>query len=260
MGSASFRELMAPFAALELPAELDEIDWIEQPRRFNERLSASLWSTHQIDAYRDAAHRYEKRLADALQGKPPVLPRLVMVIVGNGVPQTNRVLFRKLRPQGVIFNAVQPAGAFDALVECISGRAKTHPEPYAHWYIDGGTPRPDCGTAQGITSISYEQLAPFAFKELNLVNDFAGNSRPQAPIGPEEVQSFMASLGPADLAWQRKPEMRRFGSSRPASSPKEPARRSSAPHLFNGVHEKACAARNQSRCSPDLARDRLRPP
>ncbi|MBT9333078.1 hypothetical protein [Paracidobacterium acidisoli] len=204
MLAAEFAALMAPFAALELPDDLARMDWVQNPRRFNERLSASLWSTHQIDAYREAGHKYEERLADALNGEAPAIPRLAIVIVGNGASQTSRTLFRDLRPHGALFTAVQPAGTFDALVACVNKRAQTHPERYAHWYIDGGTPRSDCGEAQGITVMSYRELAAFAFKELNLMNRFAGNPQMQTPAGPEEVTSYMASLGPADLGFSER--------------------------------------------------------
>lgn len=199
MDASTFKEVMAPFATLQLPPGLSNTKWVNQPRRFNEQLSAALWSTHQIDAFRDAGHRYEDQLADALAGSAPALPRFVIVLIGSKAVQTKRVLFRNLRPHGVLFDAVQPAGALEEIIEYVSERSKAHPEPYAHWYIDGGKLHADCGAGQGITVMSYEELAPFAYKELNLISNFASSPHAQQTSGPEDIQTFMASLRPKDL-------------------------------------------------------------
>ena len=80
---------MAPFAAVRLPSELSKIDWVNNPQRFSEQLSALLWSTQQIDNYRKAAVQYQAQLERALAGEPPTMPRFTIVIVGQGVSQAN---------------------------------------------------------------------------------------------------------------------------------------------------------------------------
>jgi hypothetical protein len=203
LDAISFKELMAPFAALQLPEGFSSVDWVNQPRRYNEKLSALLWSTHQLDSYRNAGLFYEERLADVLAGKAPTLSRFTIVLVGNGVTQTDRMLFRNLRQHGVLFHAVQPDGALDAILDFVNRRVRSHSQPYGHWYIDGGKPLAGCDSSQGITVMSYEDLAGFAFKELKLMNEFASHSH--TPSGPEEVQSFMGSLGPEDLGLAKEP-------------------------------------------------------
>lgn len=204
MDSKSFDELMSPFASLKLDFD-NSIDWVNQPRQFNEKLSASLWATHQIDSYRNAGLRYEDKLADVLNGNKPVAPRLVIVIVGNGVEKTDRVLFRKLRSHGVFFSAVDPAHAFNSLCDTVKERSKKYPEKYDHWYVEGGS-RLDALSLEGnVAVMCYEDLVPIILKEFALVDNFTANASTQRMAGPEEVQSYMASLGPIDLDLTQRP-------------------------------------------------------
>ncbi|MGC1872888.1 MAG: hypothetical protein WA700_18155 [Acidobacteriaceae bacterium] len=196
---SSFASLMAPFAALRLPSEASKIDWVNNPQRFSEQLSALLWSTQQIDEYRKAASQYQERLEQVLAGEPPVMPRFTIVCIGQGVSQSNAPLFRMLRPHGALFTNVEPGGGMETLIEFINERAQKYPEKYAHWYIDGGHAEPACGAQQGVTVTSYNELAPVALKELSLVDNFIERTGETSSTGPEAAQSFMASLGPKDL-------------------------------------------------------------
>ena len=153
----------------------------------------------QIDDYRKAALEYQEMLEQVLVDRPPAKPRFTIVTVGQGVPQTSASLFRLLRPSGALFTAVQPDHGMETLVEFVNERAQKSPEPYAHWYIDGGKADPTCGVQQGVTVTSYNELAPVALKELNLTERFIERTGKTAAIGPEAVQSFMAALSPADL-------------------------------------------------------------
>ncbi|HEY0264508.1 MAG TPA: hypothetical protein VGC07_08290 [Granulicella sp.] len=198
MDTTSRAALLDPFFQIELSPELLSLDWLHQPHVFNEHLSAALWSTHQIDAYREAGQAYEARLASALVGDVPSTPRFVIVLVGSGVSQMNHVLFRNLRPHGVLFTALDPKGAHEALFTLLRDRAAKEPEPYAHWYIEGGKPASELVT-NPVTVLSYEALAPIAFNELNLMHRFATTPHTQSGISAEDIQSFMASLGPKEL-------------------------------------------------------------
>jgi hypothetical protein len=197
--TASVTSLMAAFAAVRLPDEMWQIDWVNKPQRFSERLSALLWSTRQMDAYRKAAAQYREQLEGVLAEKPPAMPRFTIVTVGRDVPHTDLSLFRMLRPHGVLFTAVQPDHGLETLVKFVNDRAQKYPERYAHWYIDGGQANIHCGAPQGITAASYNELAPVALKELRLTKGFVAQTSQTAAVGPEAVQSFMAALSPADL-------------------------------------------------------------
>ena len=201
--AASLAALMAPFAAVRLPADIETIDWVNAPQRFSEQLSASLWAMQEIDDYRRAAQHYEKELGQVLPKELPGIPRFTIVVLGQGVARTDLALFSFLRPHGTLFTAVQPANGWATLVQFVNARAATHPQEYAHWYIDGGVADPLCGTRQGVTLTSYAALAGAALKELRLTNGFvehAGNSK--SMVSPEAVHSFMAGLRPEDLDLQ----------------------------------------------------------
>jgi hypothetical protein len=62
MDAASFDALMAPFSAIQLSPELRGIDWVSEPQRFSEQLTAYLWSQHQIDHYHEAAQGHQQYL------------------------------------------------------------------------------------------------------------------------------------------------------------------------------------------------------
>jgi hypothetical protein len=88
-------------------------------------------------------------------------------------------------------------------VQFVNARAGSHPQEYAHWYIDGGAADPKCGPHQGVTFTSFAALAGAALKELRLTNGFvehAGASK--SIVSPEAVHSFMTGLGPEDLGLQ----------------------------------------------------------
>lgn len=196
---SSFTSLMAPFAAVRLPGEASRIDWVNHPQHFSERLSALLWSTLQVDDYRKAAIEYQATLGQAIVDKPPSVSRFTIVLVGQGVTQTHAAVFRLLRPHGALFTSVEPNRGMETLVEFVKERAQKYPERYAHWYIDGGKAEAACGTRQGITVTSYNGLAPFALKELTLTENFVERKERTMSVGPEDIESFMAGLGPADI-------------------------------------------------------------
>jgi hypothetical protein len=204
MTPEAFSKLMEPFGTINVSDDLFAADWVNHPRRFNEQLSAWLWSTHQIDAFREASHKYEDEMANDILGPPPASPRFVIAVIGKGVVQSNYALFRKLRSRGTVFSGVQPAGALDQLFDFVSERAGKYPEPYAHWYIDGGVPHPSISNSGNLTTISFEELAPYAFSELNHIKAFVGRASTGSHVSAEDVQSYVASLGPQELGLNRK--------------------------------------------------------
>ncbi|HKW17025.1 MAG TPA: hypothetical protein VJO35_05905 [Terriglobales bacterium] len=185
-------EWFQEFNAIQLTAKLERYDWVNSPAQFVEQLSAHLWSTHQLDAFRQAAVDYADRLRGAVPAEQPPLPRLGISIIGQGVQSYSGPLFRKLRPHGAYFSAVKPEDGLKSLLEAVSARGEAHPAAYAHWYIDGGegAERDAC-----ITTISYERLGPARAALLRKMQSEI--SRPG--MGPETLRTLMAEMKPSDI-------------------------------------------------------------
>jgi hypothetical protein len=153
-----FRNAMAAFAQLRLTGDLEKTDWVNSPANFSEQLTAHLWATHQIDAFRHAAVEYvQKANASAPDLELPV-HRLGVVVIGHGVANTDYRLFRKLRPHGVHFTQVRHENGLKTLLSAVARRAAEHPAPYGHWYIDGGSGAAMAGS--NVAQISYGALSP----------------------------------------------------------------------------------------------------
>jgi hypothetical protein len=185
-------EWFAEFNAIQLTSKLERFDWVNSPAQFVEQLSAHLWSTHQLDAFRKAAVDYADRLRAAVRPEQPSVPRLGISIIGKGVESYSEPLFRKLRPHGAYFSGVKPDDGLKALLDAASARAKAHPAPYGHWYIDGGE---EAEHDASLTTISYSALAPTRAALLRKMQ--AEISRPG--MGPETLRTLMAEMRPADV-------------------------------------------------------------
>lgn len=182
----------AGFAQVTLSPQLESFDWVNAPAQFVEQLSAHLWTTHQMDVFRNAALAYANRLLAAFPPEPPPIPRLGIAIIGAGVTSSPIPLFRKLRPHGVYFRNVNPENGFSSLMNAVADRARGNPAPFAHWYIDGGAP----GEASpGVTSVSYGRLEP---ARAALLRRMSKEIR-SAGMGPEQLRTIMARMRPADL-------------------------------------------------------------
>ena len=68
LSPAQMTEWFHAFAQFSLSPKLESFDWINQPAQFVEQLSAYLWTTHQLDSFRQAAIVYGDRLQAT---KPP---------------------------------------------------------------------------------------------------------------------------------------------------------------------------------------------
>src|SRR5580693_9027462 len=137
MAAGPFQAAISAFAGLKLARELEQIDWVNSPPIFSEQLSAHLWATHQIDAFRTAAVDYVQKATASAPDPAPPTHRLGIAVIGQGVARSDYRLFRKLRPRGVYFSNVKPSGV-RVLLDAARERAEAHPVPYGHWYIDGG--------------------------------------------------------------------------------------------------------------------------
>jgi hypothetical protein len=180
------------FAQIRLSAQLENSDWINSPAQFVEQLSAHLWSTHQLDPFRTAAVGYAERLRAAVPPEPPPIPRLGIAIIGQGVAAYDAPLFRKVRAHGVYFNHLEPENGLQILLDAVAARAKAHPAPYAHWYVDGGQ---EAGYDRALTCVSYGALAPARAALTTKMR--AEIEKPG--MGPEALRTLMARMRPEDL-------------------------------------------------------------
>ena len=187
-----FNAWLQPFVEIRLSSSLEHVDWVNAPAQFVEQLSAYLWTTHQLDAFRAAVLKYADRLHAAAPPPPPPLPRLGITVIGQGVSSYDQPLFRELRATGAYFSHVNPENGMKLLLDVVAERAKAHPAPYAHWYIDGG---PAANHDPALTSVSYGALEPVRASLLRKIQ--SETARPG--MGPEALRTLMARLRPADL-------------------------------------------------------------
>ena len=192
LSASERKDWLEPFANITLSTKLERFDWVNAPAQFVEQLSAHLWTTHQLDAFRMAATRYADRLHAAVTAEEPRLPRLGITVIGEGVDSYEAPLFRKLRPHGAYFPRVAPENGLKILLDAVSDRAKKYGDRYAHWYIDGGEP---AEVDPALTSVSYLGLEPVRSALLQRMH-----SELQKPgMGPEMLRTLMAQMRPADL-------------------------------------------------------------
>lgn len=125
------------------------------PAQFVEELSAFLWSSQQLDAFRNAAIAYSDRLHKVIPPELPPAPRLGIAVIGKGVDQCEKPLFQKLRSYGTYFNRIRPENGLSTLLNAVTARARNFPAAYGHWYVDGGeafAPYPE------VTCVSYSAI------------------------------------------------------------------------------------------------------
>jgi hypothetical protein len=192
LSSAQVSDWFREFAAIQLSASLEHADWVNAPGLFVEQLSAHLWSTHQQDAFRLAAVHYADRLRAAVPPEAPPIPRLGISIIGKGLDSYAQPLFRKLRPHGAYCTRVNPENGVKLLLDAVASRAKVHPAPYAHWYIDGGE---ESEHDPALTTVSYDALAPARTALLRKMQ--SDISRPG--MGPEALRTHMAEMRPSEV-------------------------------------------------------------
>ena len=198
-------EWFGTFERIELSALLERFDWVNAPGQFVEQLSAHLWTTHQQDAFRKAAMDYGNRLMAVAPPELPRVPRLGISVIGQGVASNEIPLFRKLRALGAYYRRVNAEHGLQDLLEFAAIRAKSHPAPYAHWYIDGGQ---EVAFDAALTCISYQALEPAR----TLLSGKLQKEIEQPGMGPEQLRTAMAQLRPSDLGLDRRadPVLARF--------------------------------------------------
>lgn len=198
LSDGQLREWFQEFAVIRLSRQLEEFDWVRKPAQFVEELSAHLWSTHQLDAFRKASNDYGDRLHADIPPELPVIPRLGIAVIGQGVASYNEPLFRKLRAHGAYYSSIKPDNGMRLLLDAVAARAKTHPLRFAHWYVDGGDAEDH---SPDLTCVSYKALEPPRTVLLRKIQSEI--DRPG--MGPEALRTYLAELQPEDLG-MRGPE------------------------------------------------------
>jgi len=186
---------MARFAGLRLAAPLEAFDWVNSPGQFLELLSAHLWATHQTDEFREASEQYIHKFYAALRRPALPIPRLGIVVLGQGVGENRYALFRKLRRDGIYFSNVNPANGLDAVMDTVRTRAANYPRAYGHWSIEGGGQGGGKIAAPGVTCVSYDELTPVRSALVEKMR--AAYESPK--FSPEELRTVLAQVAPAAL-------------------------------------------------------------
>jgi hypothetical protein len=194
LSPADLGQKMAGFNSVHLSPELERSGWVENPSTFMEQLTAWLWSTHQMDGFRQTADLYASYLSEAMPAPEPTSPRMGIVIVGQGVDKAEAPLFRKLRSKGVYLTQVKPEGGLEVLLSAAAKRAAAGSEVFAHWYIDGGTPVP----MSPLTQISYAGLE----RPRTLLLERTQQAIRSGSMGPEGLRSLLAQMKPEDVGLQ----------------------------------------------------------
>jgi hypothetical protein len=189
---AQLKDWFQTFSQLSLSPKLEKLDWINQPAQFVEQLSAYLWTTHQLDAFREAALVYGDRIQKAAPPEPIAMRRLGIAIIGQGVVSYDEPLFLNLRKHGTYFKQIKPENGVELLMAGVEARAKSHPVPYGHWYVDGGQA---VDHSSSLSCISFQEMEPVRAALLkNMQTEIA-----KPGMGPEELRTHMARLSPTDL-------------------------------------------------------------
>jgi len=186
------REWFQDLSRISISSKLENSDWVNSPALFVEQLSAHLWATHQLDTFRKAAIDYANRLQAVMPPELPVTSRLAIAVIGQGAIAHEEPLFRKLRPHGGYFSRVNPENGLDTLLSTIAARAKAHPAPYAHWYIDGGQ---ESAYDPALTCVSYHALEPVRGALLRKMH----GEIEKPGMGPETLRTRMAQMRPEEL-------------------------------------------------------------
>lgn len=179
---------LAAFRNIKVPAALDSPDNVKDPQRFLAGMTAYLWSSLQMDAYRKAADQMVGLYDARVKPKAPTHPRLVMICIGRESAAPNFPLFQKIRGSGQVCINVRTDGATATLLHALHERSRNDPTAYCHWYVDGGRALPGYPTT-GVTQLFYPDLAPVNKEILGIMMSCI-----KAGSGPEVLQAKLAEL------------------------------------------------------------------
>lgn len=191
MQPARLDALLLPLRTLQLPADLASSDWVMMPSVFIERLSAVLWADGQIDQF----HGASRQLLSAVQPLPDNTQRLLLIALGRGANLSSPHLMRKLAERGLRLEALQPATVPSQMVDALQSYSQHDPEPYAHWYVDGGESWPLRGPSATLTQTSYDTLRPLREQVLLRMRATVRSQQSNA----EDLRTILASTDSSAL-------------------------------------------------------------
>ena len=191
MDAAQRSSLLAPLRAIHLPADLEVLDWVAKPQAFVERLSAALWADGQIDRF----HAASRVLLAAVQPQSDAADRLLLVALGAGANTSAPRLMRKLAKRGLRLEQLDATSAQAQILSTLRQRATSHPEPYAHWYVDGGDPWQHDTLPAGVTHTFYGALQPLREHVLQRMRATVRDEQSNA----EDMRTRLAAAAPSNL-------------------------------------------------------------
>ncbi len=189
-------ELTQTFAGIELPPELERMDWVQQPALFVGALAGALWQTRQIDAYHQAAEVLFAALPQARRAAGGAAPMLIAVM-GRSAAPGRYPLFTRLRKQGLYVRKLDETGAAATLTALLTKRAQGDASAYTHWYVDGGEPWPFTPKA-AIEQVSFLVLAPVTDAVLREMDRAVREGS-----GPEVLADRLAAIRPEALGLEQ---------------------------------------------------------
>lgn len=183
-------DIIAQFNQITVSENLASMDWVNEPKRFLESLTAWLWSSNQIDQFHKAARDFGLAVSRP-SAQQIASPRAAVVVLPAGIDKPGYPLFRKLRAHGTWFENVSSDPNLSDLAAWANVRAAKCPEPLTHFYIDGGVPIPSLNASA--ESLSWDQTAAIRAQVLKRVTEMT-----ESPgTGPEKARSFLANASPA---------------------------------------------------------------
>ncbi len=188
--------LTRPLLTLSLPLSLQTINWVDSPAVFITGLTAHLWSSGQMPAFRTATGT----LFEAIPASQDASHRLVLVLLGADAKVENDRILRKLRKHGVFLQQLQQESVWHDLQTAFAQHAATATRPYANWYIDSGAlQQKTFAVPPGVVATSYAALSPLRERVLQ---------RMQATIssgsgGAEQMRDVLAGTSHTDVGAQQ---------------------------------------------------------
>lgn len=193
LSPAEFDRSLQGFAAVTLPGGIDRLDWVHRPEEFLGALTAQLWSTHEIDRFRQSANEYNETWRRVYPDPAPAVPRVAIVVLGNDLHAADYPLFRKLRPHGVLISQVDGADAWPHILQTVAERASRTPGDYGHWYIEGGAR--ENRIASPMASVVWSEMDGVRTAMLARMQSVVESGHG----GPEELRTLMAETTPHDV-------------------------------------------------------------
>ena len=206
--SLEMERAVAAFQALHVPEAMRSSAWQKEPAAWVEGFTAAMWTTGQIEAYRNAA---KLALPPQAKASQDAVRRAVVVTYDNRLRADEAApsLFRRLRSEGTLFTAVRSVLAGELLKDWIIERAERQQMPYSHWCLSGDENLSGTAGSKSIAALTYTSLRPARQRLLKMMNEAR---LAMSTGGPEGLRRSMQALTPDQmgLAPDSDPVMRAF--------------------------------------------------